>query len=229
MAKDPEKLANFLEDWDVLGSKLGFSSELENENLARWMAAFQEVRGESPLGFIDDVQSKLGDVDGLDKLIGDFKSKFKSDKWKGLSSEDILTRTQSYEAEMRAAMLAEDKGWKVLELDTTSPLGGDIDEILEINGKLWYGEVKSDIPGGDLNKWLTNKEMSKENSLYKLMNNYKKASNMAWKYKGIKRLKIYLPERYAGYRDEILNRIKEYKGELEMKDWDIELVFFGGM
>ena len=125
-------------------------------------------------------------------------------------------------------MLAEDKGWKVLELDTTFPLGRDIDEILEINGKLWYGEVKSDIPGGNLNKWLMTKNKRK-NTLYKLMNTYKRVSDSNREYEGIKRLKIYLPERYAGYRSEILNRIKEYKGELGMKDWNIELVFFGGM
>ncbi len=92
MAKDPEKLANFLKDWDVLGSKLGFSSELENENLARWMAAFQEVRGESPLGFIDDVQSKLGDVDGFGKLMGDLKRKFKANREWDLSPPNILKK-----------------------------------------------------------------------------------------------------------------------------------------
>ena len=169
-------------------------------------------------------------MEGFERLRNRFRNIFhEGGDWQKYEDNFILLKTQAPEAEMRAAMLAEDKGWKVLELDTTSPLGGDIDEILKIEGKLWYGEVKSDIPGGDLNKWLTNKEMSKENSLYKLMNNYKKASNMAWEYKGIKRLKIYLPDRYAGYRSEILNRIKEYKGELGMKDWDIELVFFGGM
>jgi len=227
IAKDPEKLANFLRDWDVLGSKLGFSSELENENLARWMAAFQEVRSESPVGFIDDVQSKLGDVDGFGKLMGDFKSKFRSDEWKSLSSGDILKRTQSYEAEMRVAMLAEDKGWKVISIDINSPKK-EIDEILRINNEIWYGEVKSDIPGGKLSSWLTTKSDAK-NTLYKLMRDYKEASEVSWKYGGVKRLKLYLPEKYSGYRDEILEQISKYKGELGMNEWTIEVIFFGGM
>ncbi len=168
-------------------------------------------------------------MEGFERLRNSFKKKFRADSWEGLSSEDILTRTQSYEAEIRAVMLAEDKGWRIVELAPESPLGGgDIDEILEINGKLWYGEVKSDIPGGNLNKWLMTKNKRK-NTLYKLMNTYKRVSDSNREYEGIKRLKIYLPERYAGYRSEILNRIKEYKGELGMKDWNIELVFFGGM
>ncbi len=166
-------------------------------------------------------------MNGFDKLMGDFKSKFKSDKWKVLSSEDILMRTQSYEAEMRAALLAKDRGWEVIGIDINSPKK-EIDEILRIDNKIWYGEVKSDIPGGDINKWLTTKRVDK-NTLYKLMSNYKEVSEVSWKYGGVKRLKIYLPEKYSGYRDEILEQISTYKGELGMNDWTIELVFFGGM
>ncbi len=173
---------------------------------------------------------KLNGVEGFERLENSFKKKFRADSWEGLSSEDILKKTQAPEAEMRAAMLAEDKGWRIVELAPESPLGGgDIDEILKINGKLWYGEVKSDIPGGDINKWLTKTDIKGRNSLYKLMRTYKKVSNANWEYKGIKRLKIYLPKKYEGYRSEIMSRISMYKGRLGMEDWQIELVFFGGM
>ncbi len=36
----------------------------------------------------------------------------------------IMKKTQAPEAEMRAAMLAKDKGWKIVELAPESPLGG---------------------------------------------------------------------------------------------------------
>lgn len=166
-------------------------------------------------------------MDGFGNLMGDFKSKFKAKGWKDLSSKQILTKTQASEAEMRAAMLAKDKGWEVIGIDINSPKK-EIDEILRIDNKIWYGEVKSDIPGGDINKWLRTKRVDK-NTLYRLMNNYKEASEMSWKYGGVKRLKIYLPEKYSGYKDEILERISIYKGELGMNGWTIELVFFGGM
>ena len=48
---------------------------------------------------------------------------------------------------MRAAMLAEDKGWKVISI-AINPPKKEIDEILRINNEIWYGEVKSDIPVG---------------------------------------------------------------------------------
>ena len=46
-----------------------------------------------------------------------FKKKFRADSWEGLSSEDILKKTQAPEAEMRAAMGLVDEygrgGWEL--------------------------------------------------------------------------------------------------------------------
>ena len=69
----------------------------------------------------------------------------------------------------------------------------------------------------------------RKNTLYKLMNTYKRVSDSNWEYEGIKRLKIYLPKKYEEYGSEIMSRISMYKGRLGMEDWQIELVFFGGM
>ncbi len=44
--------------------------------------------------------------------------------------------------------------------------------------------MKSDIPGGDINKWLTKTDKKGGNSLYKLMHTYKRVSNANWEYKG---------------------------------------------
>ncbi len=71
------------------------------------MSAFEELRGESPLEFIEKAESKLGDVKGFDTLEDAFKSKFNAKNWEGIDKSDVLLmKTQSYEAEMRAGMLA---------------------------------------------------------------------------------------------------------------------------
>jgi len=127
---------------------------------------------------------------------------------------------------MRAGMLAKDKGWDLVELCKKASDGGDADQILRIDGKLWYGEVKSEIPSGmSIGDWMT-KETTKKNTLYKLLSREKDISMGDWEYGGIKNLKIYLPEKYTGYNSELLERIEVYKNKLGMNDWDIEIVYY---
>lgn len=63
--------------------------------------------------------------------------------------------------------------------------------------------------------------------MFKLLSREKDISIGNWEYSGIRNLKIYLPEEYAGYRSELMERIGIYKGKLGMNGWDIEIVYFG--
>ncbi len=63
-----------------------------------------ELRKESPTRFFRSAWEKLDGVEGFERLRNSFKKKFRADSWEGLSSEDILKKTQAPEAKMRAAM-----------------------------------------------------------------------------------------------------------------------------
>jgi len=198
------------------------------ENVIKWVRAYIEKRGEDPSTLFAKAAEKLSGVKGFDRLKASFQKVFRGD-WTNIKSyeyDKILQKTQSEEAELREAMLAKDKGWDVVELCKKASDGGDADQILRIDGELWYGEVKSDIPGGmSIEDWMT-KETTDKNTLYKLLSREKDLSEGSWEYGGIKNLKIYLPKKYAEYNSELLERINVYKNKLGMKDWKIEVVYF---
>ena len=135
-------------------------------------------------------------MDGFGKLMGNFKSKFGSDRWNELSSKNILKRTQSYEAEMRAAMELVDEygreGW-VLD-DVLYWDGGENVEIDALNlEKGILAETKSGIPeykissgqrrtlegwieSNDFKEWIGKRvEGLKKNGLYGKINKFELA------------------------------------------------------